>query len=140
MSLFFKITPLLVLLISCQLEGDLTHDHNSGLVLSDQAKLVYATTFTTTEGISGAGKAEIYSDRNQFKLRLVDYSIEDGPDLKVYLSQSNTPNSYINLGNLSRQQIYLLPEGVDFSVYTHVLIHCQQYNHLFAYGALIPQM
>lgn len=140
MSHFLKFIPLFLLLISCQIEGDLTRNHASDSALSDQARLVYTTTFTTTESISGAGKAEIYSDQNRFKLRLVDYSIEDGPDLKVYLSKSNAPNTFINLGNLSRQQIYLLPENVDFSVYTHVLIHCQQYNHLFAYGQLIPQM
>lgn len=140
MSRYLKTIPLFLLLVSCQMDGDLTRNHTSGDVLSDQARLVYTTTFTTTEGISGAGKAEIYSDQNRFKLRLVDYSIEDGPDLKVYLSQSNAPNQFVNLGNLSRQQIYVLPESIDFSVYTHVLIHCQQYSHLFAYGQLIPEM
>lgn len=140
MSRYLKTIPLFLLLISCQMEGDLTRNHASDSALSDQARLVYTTTFITTEGISGTGMAEVYSDQNRFKLRLVDYSIEDGPDLKVYLSQSNAPHEFVNLGNLSRQQIYVLPESIDFSVYTHVLIHCQQYSHLFAYGQLIPQM
>ncbi len=140
MSHSFKIIVFLFLLTACQVEGNLTSNHALGTSLSGQARLVYTADFTTTDGISGSGSLEIYADQKKYKLKLVNYSIEDGPDLKVYLSQSNTPNAFVNLGNLARQQIYILPENINFSEYNHVLIHCQQYNHLFAYGTLIPQM
>ncbi|MEN9336730.1 MAG: hypothetical protein RLZZ500_1717 [Bacteroidota bacterium] len=137
-----KILVLLLslLLLSCQEEGVLTQNRPVGTELTSNAQLRYQTTFTTTDFISGSGKASIYLDEGRYKLKLVDYTIQEGPDLKVYLSQSSEPNNFINLGNLEPQQIYLLPANINFATHKYVLIHCQQYNHLFAYGQLIPQL
>ncbi|RXR22006.1 DM13 domain-containing protein [Flavobacterium stagni] len=128
-----------LLLMSCQEEGVLTQRRPVGADLTPNALLRYQANFTTTDFISGAGKVAIYLDEGRYKLKLVDYTIQEGPDLKVYLSQSDVPNNFINLGNLEPSQIYLIPENVSFSTYNYVLIHCQQYNHLFAHGQLIPQ-
>ena len=128
-----------LLLMSCQEEGVLTQRRPVGADLTPNAQLRYLANFTTTDFISGAGKVAIYLDEGRYKLKLVDYTIQEGPDLKVYLSQSDVPNNFINLGNLEPSQIYLIPENVSFSTYNYVLIHCQQYNHLFAHGQLIPQ-
>lgn len=128
-----------LLLMSCQEEGVLTQRRPVGADLTPNAQLRYQANFTTTDFISGAGKVAIYLDEGRYKLKLVNYTIQEGPDLKVYLSQSDVPNNFINLGNLEPLQIYLIPENISFSTYNYVLIHCQQYNHLFAHGQLIPQ-
>jgi len=54
----------------------------------------------------------------------------------VYLSKSNTPTDFVNLGNLNPATVYSIPQSVDLKEYKFVLIHCQQYNHLFAVAEL----
>lgn len=122
---------LLFVIISCEKEGEFTQTNNQTINLNT-AVLLKTGQFTTTSGISGSGSVKIYSDNNLRKLVLENYTIEAGPDLKVYLSTTDAPNIFVNLGNLNPETVYNIPNSVDLNVYKYVLIHCQQYNHLFA--------
>ena len=82
------------------------------------------------------GKAKIYSQSNGRVIALENFSISAGPDLKVYLSKSAMPNEFVNLGSLASNTIFNIPSTVNISEYKFVLIHCQQYNHLFATALL----
>ncbi len=138
--------PLFLMLISCEVEGDLTRDvitvnvdqPNTIPIIVDQPTTITRLlgAFAPTSGISVQGKATIFLENDQFKLRLVDFSISSGPDLKVYLSKSNTPTDFVNLGNLNPSTVYSIPKNIDIKDYKFVLIHCQQYNHLFAIAEL----
>ena len=121
----------LFVLISCEKEGEFSQTNNQTLN-SNNAVLLKTGQFTTTSGISGSGSVKIYTESNLRKLVLENYTIENGPDLKVYLSTSDAPNTFVNLGNLNPETVYTIPNSVDLNVYKYVLIHCQQYNHLFA--------
>lgn len=127
-----------MLLLSCQVEGDLTkssENFNSDPIETTQ--LLAEGTFMPTSGINVSGNVKIYLDENNLKkLQLENFSISSGPDLKVYLSKSNSPSEFVNLGALTNATIYSIPESVNLSQYNHVLIHCQQYNHLFAIASL----
>ncbi|MES2863084.1 MAG: DM13 domain-containing protein [Bacteroidota bacterium] len=118
-------------IFSCEKEGEFTQTNNQTIDLNT-AVLLKTGQFTTTSGISGSGSVKIYSENSQRKLVLENYTIENGPDLKVYLSTTDAPNTFVNLGNLNTETVYLIPNSVDLNVYKYVLIHCQQYNHLFA--------
>ncbi|MBC5834074.1 DM13 domain-containing protein [Flavobacterium sp. F372] len=131
MRTFLILSVALFSLISCEKEGEFTQTNNQPLNLS-MAVLLKSGQFTTTSGISGSGNVKIYDDNNLRKLVLENYTIENGPDLKVYLSTTNAPNTFVNLGNLNPETVYTIPNSVDLNVYKYVLIHCQQYNHLFA--------
>ncbi len=124
-------------LFSCEKEGDLTKNGLRDNTITSGSVLKYRGTFSPTSGISVNGEAKIYQNGNQFELQLDNFSISSGPDLKVYLSKSDTPTEFINLGNLTIATVYAIPTQVDFSQYKYVLIHCQQYNHLFAVAQLI---
>ena len=123
------------LLASCQEEGILTKDREE-VIINPGSELKYYGTFMPTSGISVTGEAKIYLENGQYKVNLENFSISSGPDLKVYLSKAATPTDFVNLGNLTSQTVYSIPNGVDVASYSHVLIHCQQYNHLFAIAAL----
>lgn len=123
------------MLISCQEEGILTRDREE-VILNPTAQLKYFGTFIPTSGISVGGEAKIYLQNGQYKVNLENFTISSGPDLKVYLSKSAAPNEFVNLGNLTSQTVYPIPSSVTVSQYSHVLIHCQQYNHLFAIAPL----
>jgi hypothetical protein len=100
-----------------------------------------AGSFYPTVGIVVNGTVKITSSGADFSLLLENFEISGGPDLKVYLSKKDTPFEFINLGPLqsnSGNQTYKVPKGVDFTVHKYALIHCQQYNHLFAIAALKP--
>jgi Electron transfer DM13 len=89
------------------------------------------------------GTANIYADSTgAYVLALEDFQTSNGPDLHVYLSQEELPIHFIDLGNLKStngNQVYAVPEGVDFESYKYALIHCQQYNHLFGSSLLEEQ-
>ncbi|MGA9639093.1 DM13 domain-containing protein [Flavobacterium sp.] len=121
-----------LLLLSCEKEGELTRTKVEPIVVPENSIPKYDGVFTPTSGINVTGSVKISSSQNQYILELVNFSISDGPDLKVYLSKANTPSEFVNLGNLTAARMYAIPQTVDVSAYTHVLIHCQQYNHLFA--------
>lgn len=129
--------PIFLLLFSCEEQGDLTRDGLRDTTISQNSILKYHGLFMPTSGITVTGEAKIYLDGTNYKLQLENFSISEGPDLKVYLSKSDTPNQFINLGNLTSATVYAIPTQVDFSQYKYVLIHCQQYNHLYAVATLI---
>jgi Electron transfer DM13 len=134
-----KLILLLILIgfSSCQIEGELTHDKVDKSIEATSI-LKYSGTFTGTSGINVNGQVKIYLEGTHYRLQLEDFSISSGPDLKVYLSKSASPNEFVNLGNLTSNTIYSIPAEVNVNAYSHVLIHCQQYNHLFAIAALTP--
>lgn len=131
MKKLFLLPLILLVLTSCEKEGEFTQTNNQTLLLSS-AVLLKSGSFNTTSGISGSGSVKIYEENNLRKLVLENYTIENGPDLKVYLSTTDAPNTFVNLGNLNKETVYTIPNSVDLNVYKYVLIHCQQYNHLFA--------
>jgi len=124
-------------LFSCEQEGELTRDSIPVVINEPNSTLKYQGVFSPTSGISGSGIVKIYLENNQYKLALENYGISSGPDLKVYLSKSNTPSEFVNLGNLNPATVYLIPQNIDLKDYKFVLIHCQQYNHLFAIAAIV---
>ncbi|KAB1155501.1 DM13 domain-containing protein [Flavobacterium luteum] len=125
----------IILFASCQEEGILTKEREK-VVVNPATELKYYGSFRPTSGISVTGEAKIYLENGQYKVVLDNFSISSGPDLKVYLSKAETPTDFVNLGNLTSQTVYQVPTTVSVSDYSHVLIHCQQYNHLFAIAAL----
>jgi hypothetical protein len=124
-----------VLFSACQEEGPLTRSAEVAVIVPT-AELKYRGLFEPTSGISVSGEAKIYLENGQYKVQLENFSVSSGPDLKVYLSKAATPNEFVNLGNLTSQTVYAIPSSVDVADYSHVLIHCQQYNHLFAIALL----
>ena len=132
----YLILPFLLLLFSCSEQGQFTQNNDNETPISTVAQLLYSGDFIPTSGINVTGQAKIVLENNQYKLELSNFSISNGPDLKVYLSKSSTPNQFVTLGNLTDARIYSIPQNIDLEQYTHVLIHCQQYNHLFAIAAL----
>lgn len=128
--------PLLFLFASCEVEGDLLKSKNQPDINLDQQTLSREGVFIATSGIIVEGKAKIYKKDNISTLVLEGFNISSGPDLKVYLSKKDTPSEFVNLGSLHSPYEYVVPEQVKIEDYPFVLIHCQQYNHLFAVSNL----
>ena len=122
--------------ISCEKEGILTSTKSQSGVISSTATITTVGTFNPTSGIAVTGNAKVFLDSGVSKLQLENFSISSGPDLKVYLSTTTSPTTFVNLGNLNPNTIYTIPASVNLNVYKYVLIHCQQYNHLFAIAQL----
>lgn len=128
----FFLLPVLALFCSCEIEGELTRDKIESTIDPVTSITVTQGQFAPTVGIKVSGAAKIVQDGTQFKVVLDNFSISSGPDLKVYLSKSSTPTDFITLGSLTTATVYPIPENVSLASYPFVLIHCQQYNHLFA--------
>lgn len=135
MKTLFSLFTILLLFTSCEVEGELTRDVVEEEI-SNEAVLKYSGTFVPTSGINVQGDVKIYQLNNTYSLKLENFTISDGPDLKVYLSKANSPSEFVNLGNLNPNVTYQIPQQVNLADYPFVLIHCQQYNHLFAIAEL----
>lgn len=119
-------------LSSCTKEGDFTKPLNENTSIMNSV-LLKSGVFAPTSGITVNGSAEVRMKPNEHYVELANFNVSSGPDLKVYLSKSDVPDDFVNLGALiSNKKFYSIPNGLVLSEYTHVLIHCQQYNHLFA--------
>ncbi len=136
MKKLFILCSILFLISSCSKEGELTRTVDEPVIIPN-ATLKYHGIFEPTSGITVSGEAKIYLEDNLYKVKLEDFSVSSGPDLKVYLSKSAQPTEFVNLGNLTSDTVYPIPSSVNVADYSHVLIHCQQYSHLFAIAELI---
>ena len=94
----------------------------------------------------GEGKALLIETNDGTFLRFEDFEVENGPDLKVYLSESPADadesalvESYLDLGDLKGNigdQNYLIPRGTDLSDYRSAVIWCRRFSVGFAVAPL----
>lgn len=93
----------------------------------------------------GSGTATLYELEDGTRvLRFEDFSVTNGPDLRVLLVPSSDPvndgiGGYLELealkGNVGSQN-YEIPPDVDLSAYGSVVIYCKPFHVLFAVAAL----
>lgn len=87
-----------------------------------------------------SGSAMVFLGNGKLQLKLSNFMTTNGPDLKVYLSKEIQPLNFIRLGDLkstSGNQVYDIAGTPDFMQFRYVLIHCEQFNHLFGYAELM---
>ena len=119
--------------------------------LSESAKTRVLSTgsFQDVDSIhKGSGTATIYEGADGRRtLRLTDFEVTNGPDLKVWLvekkdvqeSSDVTDMPYVSLGVLKGNigsQNYQIPADVDLSKYGSVVIWCEQFSQLFSPATL----
>ncbi|MFW9848800.1 MAG: DM13 domain-containing protein [Candidatus Thorarchaeota archaeon] len=95
----------------------------------------------------GSGTVQLVeSNLGHQSIRFIDVSITDGPDLYVYLSKQSSfsgiydgPGEYVSLGRtltVTGNFTASIPDSVDGTEYTSVLIWCQAFSVLFTYAVL----
>jgi hypothetical protein len=106
---------------------------------ANSAMLKYSGRFMNGPYGSVLGQVKIYQQNGQYSLALEGFTSGNGPDLKVYLSKEMIPADFISLGSLrstNGNQVYPITGMPDFTQFKFVLIHCEQYNHLFGSAEL----
>jgi hypothetical protein len=92
----------------------------------------------------GRGDALIIeTEPGKYVLRFENFSVRNGPDLYVYLSED--PNGkdvkeVLNLGRLKATDgafNYEIPAGVDVSKIKSAIVWCKQFSTLFAHATLM---
>ncbi len=127
--------------LACNKKQTIDVTPQNDITIDANAIVKYQGNFSPTSGIVVTGGVKIYASNNTYIAQLNPFTITSGPDLKVYLSKASTPVDFINIGVLKSNnglQNYAIPANVDFTQYKYVLIHCQQYNHLFAVAMINP--
>ena len=94
----------------------------------------------------GSGTATIYrSAEGKSVLRLEDFSVTNGPDLRALLVPASNPQGrrdikgYIELGKLKGNmgnQNYFLPESENPADYGSVVIYCKPFQVIFSVATL----
>lgn len=139
--LFFFIS-LMILSCTKNQSADRVIDPPPPALDTTQSKVIYLGGFNAGPFGTAMGKAKIVNTNGKLSLRLEDFTVNNGPDLKVYLSKEIQPLNFIRLGNLkavSGVQEYPISGMPDFMDYKYALIHCEQYNHLFGSALLLKQ-
>ena len=97
---------------------------------------------------SGEGQAIVLNDGSEQRfLRFENFSTDNGPDLRVYLSASDAngdsgafDDDFVDLGVLKGNigdQNYEIPVGVDLSVYDTVVVWCVRFSTPFTAADLV---
>ena len=139
MKAFLTLLITSFLLGSCIRENTSTEDLME--MAPENATLKYSGNFIQGPyGNNVNGKAEIYEKNGIFTLVFNDsFTINNGPDLYVYVSKEQQPTQFISLGRLKSVnggQTYTFTSAINFDDYKYAVVHCQQYNHLFSYALL----
>lgn len=139
MKAFLTLLITSFLLVSCIRENTSTEDLME--MAPENATLKYSGNFMQGPyGNNVNGKAEIYEKNGIFTLVFNDsFTINNGPDLYVYVSKEQQPTQFISLGRLKSVnggQTYTFTSAINFDDYKYAVVHCQQYNHLFSYALL----
>lgn len=137
---FLAVTIIVSMIIFTACKKDAT----STVTLNEMVDTTVVTTQKTGNFINGpygsvSGEAKIFEEKGMFTLALQNMKITNGPDLHVYISKEQLPVNFIDLGKLKStngNQVYDIPGMPNFTEYKYVLIHCQQYNHLFGSAVL----
>jgi hypothetical protein len=97
---------------------------------------------------SGEGRAVVLNDGSEQRfLRFENFSTDNGPDLRVYLSASSAEgdsaafdDDFVDLGVLKGNigdQNYEIPPDVDLSVYDTVVVWCVRFSTPFTAADLV---
>jgi hypothetical protein len=97
---------------------------------------------------SGEGRAVVLNDGSEQRfVRFENFSTDNGPDLRVYLSVSDADgpsgafdDDFIDLGVLKGNigdQNYEIPVGVDLSIYDTVVVWCVRFSTPFTAADLV---
>lgn len=88
----------------------------------------------------GSGDATVYRLADgSLVLRLENFSVTNGPDLRVLLARDGSPSGSTELAPLKGNrgdQNYSIPQGTDISQYNSVIIYCKPFRVTFATAPL----
>jgi hypothetical protein len=96
---------------------------------------------------AGSGTASVYlTETGDLVLSLEDFEVEEGPDLRLYVTEQEVVtdavlafDESIDLGLLeafSGNQVYELPEDLDLSQYQSIVVWCDTYQEPFIAASL----
>jgi len=109
-------------------------------MIEPESSLKWSGSFKGYGSEKVSGQANIFLTNDKYMLKLENFSTTNGPDLKVYLSKAASPSAFISLGDLKStngNQVYQINGTPDFSQYRFVLIHCENFNHLYGSAELM---
>ena len=120
-----------------------------GEVAAGQPVILKSGSFRDADSFhTGSGSATVYrGEDGTLLLRLEDFRVTNGPDLRVILSPHADPMGrgdvtaagYVELGKLKGNvgnQNYPIPEGTDVSSLNSVVIYCKPFHVLFSVAPL----
>ncbi len=140
MRLLIAVLIIVVTIQSCKKDKDsFASTVTVNEMVDTTGMLKYSGSFTSGPFGTVTGKAEVYKNGAEYKVKLANFNTNNGPALHVYLSKEAMPINYIDLGVLKStngNQVYSVTGMPDFMEYKYISIHCVAYNHLFG-SALI---
>lgn len=102
-------------------------------------------TFVNTDAHQLSGDVYVYQNSEGNIVLIIDnLSVLGGPDVDVFLSDTNGYANVIRLGHLDGEDGqpikgvlgYTLSPGTDLKKYNHVIFWCKRYSVLFGYAKL----
>jgi electron transfer DM13 len=113
-------------------------------VAANKASSVLFSGDWTKKSFKSSGTWEIFSEGDKTFVKLsADFKTRKAPDLKLFLSPLAAQDT--NGGNAtdgsalvapltgnSGEQIYLIPDSIDFTQIKSILIHCEAYSKLWS--------
>ena len=105
-------------------------------------ELLRGSFYGVDENHQGVGNANIIQTQvDEYSLYLENFEVTSGPGLHVILAEDDNPYSvatlgdYLDLGELQStkgDQVYGIPNNVDFEKYGSVVVYCVPFQAIFA--------
>lgn len=131
---FFALLSFLFFISSC----DKNTPENAGETLPTGT--VLATGNFASNGHPTSGTVKVVQDATGKKhLVFENFRSDDGPDLDIWLSPSESGNPYQSLGDLKKLSgsfSYELDNSINYTVNNRVLIWCVDFSVLFGHAVL----
>jgi len=91
-------------------------------------------------GHHASGRAEVLADGSRYVVRVSDFSVTNGPDIRVFLARvPRVEAGDVDLGSVRVTEgaaNYAVPAGVDPQTFAYVVIWCVPFSVQFGYAAL----
>ncbi len=133
MKTTFSILAFIALIFSaCKKDETVTQQVPAGTVIKTGSFV------TNAKGTSGTAKI-ITGENNTRTLVFENFTTGSGPDVRVWLSASTTPATYIEAGLLKSFNgtfVFNIAADVNVDVNNKVLIWCEDVNLLFGHATL----
>lgn len=109
---------------------------------SEEPAAVLRGSFTDADSFhKGSGEATVYKLPDGMQvLRLENFTVTNGPDLRVLLAVDSNPANSVELGKLKGNigdQNYEIAASVDASAYNSVIIYCKPFQVIFSTATLL---
>ena len=106
---------------------------------TESDSMTFSGSFKSSSRHDASGTVEVFSNADGQVVSFINFTGDNGPNLRVYASTSLSDNAFVELGELVAVKgsfSYTTSAATDFTKYKNIIIWCADFDVLFGSAAL----